>query len=56
MTINDLKRPQKTSKDTNKNDKPVSKKGKPKNILRGRDLNDGQNDGKNLIKQAFSSN
>ena len=48
---NDLKSPRMTSKD--KNDKPVSKKVKSKNTLKGGDPNDNPSNGRDLIEQAF---
>ena len=44
-----------TLKDLDEVDKPVSKKLKTKNNLRGRDPSYNQIDGRDLIEQAFSS-
>ena len=52
MTSNDLKRPQMTSKNVNKNDTPVSKKNKNKKNLRGGDPNDNTTQGSVLIEKV----
>ena len=44
-----------TSKDVSENDKPLSKKEKTKNNLKGGDPSDSQNNEKVLMDQAFSS-
>ena len=52
MTSNDLK---KTSKDVNEIDEPVSKKLRTKNNIKEGDSSDCQNNGRDLLKKAFSS-
>ena len=52
MTSNDLKM---TSKDPIENDKPVSKKVKSKNNLKGGDPNDNTGNRGDSVEQAFSS-
>ena len=53
---NDLKRPRMTSKDANENEKPVFKKVKTKNNLRGGDANDvNPNQGSVFIEKPFAS-
>ena len=60
MTSNDLKKIsidlKMTSKDINENYKPVSKKLKTENKLKGGHSNDSLIDGRVLIEQALSSN